>query len=139
MTPSEIIFLVIGIAIVVLVIFLVRTLFIAGKTLKKVNHLIVSVQKQVDNLGHEPRNLLRNVNDISSDFNSKMKCLNPLFGAVEDVGEGLQFKTNSFKERFQQNRVKEERNVDGEDEPYKDLVDLVTLGVKFWSKYKKRS
>src|SRR5437016_5648192 len=83
MTPVEIAILVSVLAFVVLVIFLGKFLYTTCKTLEK-------VQKQLDDLGNQPK-------DILLDVQTKMKCLDPLFNALSNVGVGLEYKTSSFR------------------------------------------
>ena len=93
MTPLENLILVIGLAFVVLVIFLAKFLYTSCKTLQKVTQTLEAVQKQVDDLGHEPRDILHHTNEIALDIQTKMKCINPLFRALSNIGEGLEHKT----------------------------------------------
>lgn len=98
MTPLEISFLVIALAFVVLVIFLGKFLHTTCKTLQKVTQTLEAVQRQVDDLGHEPRNIFQRTNEIACDVQAKMKCIDPLFRALSNVGEGLEFKTSMYRD-----------------------------------------
>jgi uncharacterized protein YoxC len=89
MTPVDIAITLSALAFVVLVVFLARLLHSTCKTLQK-------VQKQLDDLGHEPRDVLLNTNQLANDIQAKMKCLDPLFYALANVGVGLESKTASL-------------------------------------------
>lgn len=91
MTPVEIAVLVCALAFVVLVVFLINFLCTLCKTL-------TALRKQVEDLGHEPRDILHHTHEVVADVQGKMKCLDPLFHAISNVGEGLEFKTSAFKE-----------------------------------------
>ncbi len=91
MTPVELAILLSALAFVVLVIFLARALHKTSKTLER-------IQKQLDDLGNEPKEFLQHTNQIASDIQSKMKCLDPLFYALSNVGEGLEYKTSAFRD-----------------------------------------
>jgi uncharacterized protein YoxC len=141
MTNIDIIFLVIALAFVVLVGFLARLTYVATKTLKKVNITINLVQKQLANLGHEPRELIHNINDLSHDLNVKLKCLNPFFRSLSNLGEGLEKKTSSFKNKtFWKKQPSDGVNSEQNPEASKlaDLVNWTLLGIKIWQQFKER-
>ncbi len=75
MTPVEIAYIVVAVAIVALVIFLAVFLYKASKAVEQVNQLI-------------------------ENSNYKMRSLDPFFNALCNVGEGLEERTSSFKEHI---------------------------------------
>ncbi len=74
MTPVEIAYIVVAVAIVALVIFLAIFLYKASKAVEEVK-------------------------DLLANSNWKMQTLDPFFQALSNVGEGLEHKTCSFKEQ----------------------------------------
>lgn len=135
METSEIIFLVIAIAFVALVGFLIFLIVKANQTLVKVNGILESVQK---NLTQDPKNLIQNANELSTNIVFKMKCLDPLFNALANIGQGLEFKTNNFKENMLLKSLKEriEDNHEKDKTGISDAVDCAVLGLNLWKKYK---
>lgn len=105
MTTTEIILLIFALAFVVLVIFLARFLYVATKTVRRLNRTISGV------------------NLITFDAQQKLKTLNPLFHSLSNLGKTLQKKTNVTYEQF------------NEDKPHITAVcDLITLGAGLWKK-----
>lgn len=128
MTIIEIAVSVIAVTFIVLVIYLARTLCAATNLLK-------SVQKQVTDLGHAPRNLVHNINEISRSFSHKNRMLDPFFNALSNVGEILEEKS----ERLSSTRRHINRNDYDEEEHSKtsDLVSWLLRGADLYKNLKK--
>lgn len=126
MTPFEIILLIFALAFVLLVIFLAKLLNTASNTLS-------SVQKQIEDLGHEPRNLVRHANEIAVNLNHKLKNLDPLFHTVANIGEALECKTT----RSPQPEHGEKVQWNSEESKWSDVADLVIAGANLWQKIKR--
>lgn len=99
MTPIEIAFLVFDIIFVVIAIFLIKFLKNASCTLQKATLTAEAVQKQLDDLGDKPKEFLCRANEITADLQNKMKCADPLFRALSNVGERLECKSLAYKEQ----------------------------------------
>lgn len=141
METNEIIFLIIALAFVALVVFLIMFLVKANKTLCKVDVMLTSVQKHLAEGEGGQGNLLQNVNALSANVVRKMKCLDPLFNVVANVGEGLEFKTSNFKEKmyWKSFQDKYERVDERESSGVSDVVDCAMLGLNLWKKYKEKN
>ncbi len=128
MSAVEIIFLVIAVAFVVLVVCLCRLICRACKTLKKVNEMI-------DDLDHQPKDILNQANEISVNLNSKLKRLDPIFRAVENCGTEWECKTALRNERLFCKCCKSK--VASEEVEATDFIQLALMGINLWKKIKK--
>lgn len=138
MTAADISLVIIALAVIVLVIFLAKFLFAATKTLRRLNSTLGAVNKQIELIGREPRNLMHNVNAIAGDMRDLLNCLNPFFRSISNVGEGLEYKTSNFKEKVLEKNSKEKDFDDEEDEAtIGDAVKLGLKGLSLWKKYSK--
>ena len=117
MSTLEIIVLVAVVAFFILAIFGAMFLYSTCKAMQKVTQTLESIKKQIDDLDHEPRELLHHANEITSNVHGKMKCLDPIFHSVKRVGEGLE-------ERDQDTLV--------------ESVDLAIKAIRLWQDIKKR-
>lgn len=79
--------LLIGIAFLVLAIFLARILNKVAGVLEGVDKTMEQLPKQLDNILDETGELIHNSNDTLADVNEKLGTLTPLFHIVGDVGE----------------------------------------------------
>lgn len=130
MTNIEVILLIIAIAFVVLVVFLTKAIFSLTKTLEL-------IQTKINSLGDEPEKLMKNVNEISTDVNQKMKCLNPLFYSISNVGSCLESKTAECKEKMVWGRFQKERTVKLERDSLENLIELTIEVVRLFNAWKK--
>jgi uncharacterized protein YoxC len=133
MTPVDIAIIISAVAFVVLVVFLARLLHNTCKTLHK-------VQMQLDDLGHEPRDVLLNTNQLASDIQAKMKCLDPLFYALANVGVGLESKTSSLCDTSVCSccRAKRTSERDTEETAAMRYARLALVGASIWQDLQKR-
>lgn len=140
MSVVEIIFLIIAISFVVLVIFFIKLFCSASKTLDKATQTIESLQRQLDDLGHEPRNLIRHANEISANTVEKMKQLNPFFRAIANIGEEIEYKTAQSKETLlcRHLRSKSYGASEARESQLAELIEWGLLGVSIWQKFKER-
>lgn len=129
MTPSEIILLIVAIAFVILVVFLVMLTWNAIKTLNNVNQAL-------GNLKDEPGNILRNATEITSDLNHKMKCLNPFFHSLSNVGQGLEFRTNRIKKEAYIKSL--ETKYENEESSIPEVLEFALRGLSLWQKYQNK-
>jgi uncharacterized protein YoxC len=143
MTPNEIIWLVVAIFIILLIICLGWLIITLCNTLTKVNGTLDATQKHIDKLGDEPRDIIRNVNEISGDVLYKMKCLNPIFHSVSNLGECLECRTTPLRNKAFWSSMKEKVDLDREEltptteDKVADLVNWGLLGLKVWQQFKK--
>lgn len=88
--------LLIGIAFLVLAIFLARILNKVAAVLEGVNKSVEQFPKQLDHILDETGNLIHNSNDTLADVNEKLGTLTPLFHIVGDVGESTRKLSSSL-------------------------------------------
>lgn len=97
MSNIEILILCITIGFIVLVIFVSKLCYDLFFTLKKVNQSLEVITSQVENLNNEPKELIHNINKISSNLFYKIESLDSLFNSIKDVGDGLENQAVEFK------------------------------------------
>ena len=88
--------LLIGIAFLVLAIFLARILNKVAGVLEGVDKTVEQLPKQLDNILNETGELIHNSNDTLADVNEKLGTLTPLFQIVGDVGESTRTLSSSL-------------------------------------------
>ena len=127
MTTIEIIFLVIAIAFVLLVGYVIMLASQARKTLQ-------SLQKQLDDLGHEPRDFMRHSKEIAIDIHHKLKYIDPLFCAL--------FKSCKREESSSFcSYIKHQAKVhptESEENTMTELLEWGLLGLQLWKKFSNR-
>jgi uncharacterized protein YoxC len=106
---------VIAAAFVLLVIFLIVIIVALCLMLRHVNHALISVNKQVD--------------DIGTDIKVKMASLNPVFHSISNMGEMLEQKTINLKA---------EQKPQPPELQMADILDFASMGVRLWQNIKKR-
>ncbi|WP_138494771.1 DUF948 domain-containing protein [Paenibacillus pinistramenti] len=79
----------IAVAFTGLVIYLIKTLKAAEKSLDKTSQTLQEVQKTIDELGYEVKHVLRHANGITEDVQNKMKQIDPVLDTVKNVGDVL--------------------------------------------------
>lgn len=107
----------IAVAFVVLVVFLIKTLKAAEKSLDKTSQTLEEVQKTIDELSYEVKQVVRQANDLTGDVQHKMKQIDPVLESVKNVGEVLSEVTLAAKqvstsmiERFKKSPVSSKTN-----------------------------
>lgn len=88
--------LLIGIAALVLAIFLGHTLNNLAGILGGIDKTVQQLPKQLDEMMHETSNIIRESNHTLADVNEKMEQLSPLFYVVGDVGNATRKFTSSL-------------------------------------------
>ena len=81
--------LVAAIAFAVLVIFLVRTLKSANRTLDHVANTMAGLEKQINGITKETEELLHRTNRLADDIQEKAESLNTVFSSVKDLGDSV--------------------------------------------------
>lgn len=89
---------IIAVAFAVLVVFLIKTLKAATKSLDKTTQTLQEVQKTIDELGYEVKQTIRQANDITVDVQAKMKQIDPVMESVHNLGEVLSEVTYAAKQ-----------------------------------------
>ncbi|MFB4170028.1 DUF948 domain-containing protein [Virgibacillus sp. JSM 102003] len=79
--------LLIGIAFLVLAVYLSWTLNNLAHVLRGVEKTVEHLPNQLNDIFKETGNLINHTNSTLSDVNEKLRTLSPLFYIVEDVGE----------------------------------------------------
>jgi uncharacterized protein YoxC len=77
------------IAFVVLCVFLIQLLRAAQRSLITAQGAIREVKETVESLQGDVKKLATNVNQVADDLQGKLRSVDPLFDAVEDVGKLL--------------------------------------------------
>lgn len=88
--------LLIGIALLVLAIFVARVLNNFSSILSGVDKTIEQLPDQLDSILAETGNLIHNSNNTLADINEKLGTLTPLFHIVGDVGESTRTLSSSL-------------------------------------------
>ncbi|GIP54596.1 MULTISPECIES: DUF948 domain-containing protein [Paenibacillus] len=88
----------IAVAFAVLVVFLIKTLKAAEKSLDKTTQTLQEVQKTIDELSYEVKNVVRQANDITGDLQHKMEQIDPVLESVKNVGDVLNEVTLAAKQ-----------------------------------------
>ncbi|MNW35475.1 hypothetical protein D3C74_124730 [compost metagenome] len=88
----------IAVAFVVLVIFLIKTLRAAEKSLHTTAQTLQDVQKTIDELSVEVKQVVRQANEITSDLQHKMDQVDPVLESVKNVGDVLNEVTLAAKQ-----------------------------------------
>jgi uncharacterized protein YoxC len=88
--------LLIGIALLVLAIFVARVLNNFSSILSGVDKTIEQLPDQLDSILAETGNLIHNSNNTLADVNEKLGTLTPLFHIVGDVGESTRTLSSSL-------------------------------------------
>jgi uncharacterized protein YoxC len=89
---------IIAAAFVVLVVYVVRTLKAADRSLNQVRETLVRLERQVDELGRESANLIRSTNRLTEDINQKIRALDSMFQSANQVGDAVREVTSSVKQ-----------------------------------------
>lgn len=139
---------VIALAFTALVFYLIAFIRSSQVTLGQVNQTLSDARKQIDQLSGEAKKVIEHANQMSTDLQTKMETLDPIFNAVEDLGNLLENKTNSLKEKLKSPTTKEtvEPLASKQELPIKkdlakaiaDTVELIGLGYGLWQNLKKR-
>lgn len=139
---------VIALAFVALVAYVIMTLQGLKLTLNHVNEALVSVRRQVDELGGETRKTLQHANELSLDVQGKLESLDSLFLTIAHVGDALEHKTAPLS--VHEVDVSEASSLHSTDESESDnsesvhtsmiadIIEWAALGFTLWQKIKKR-
>lgn len=129
MSTMEIILLIIAIAFLILVLFLSTMFAVAAVALR-------SFRGELKNLSEEVTDLVHNANLLTVDVQGKMKHFDPLFGALSNVGRGLEARAARYQNH--QYRVCEKPLPESDEVDVTDFFQLALLGVSLWLTRKKK-
>ncbi|RCX13933.1 uncharacterized protein YoxC [Fontibacillus phaseoli] len=88
----------IAVAFAVLVVFLIKTLKAAEKSLDKTTQTLQEVQKTIDELSYEVKHVVRQANDLTGNLQHKMEQIDPVLESVKNVGDVLNEVTLAAKQ-----------------------------------------
>ncbi len=81
--------LVAAVAFAVLVIYLVRTLKSANRTLDHLANTMAGLEKQINGITKETEELLHRTNRLADDIQGKTESLNTVFSSVKELGDSV--------------------------------------------------
>ncbi len=96
-------------------------------------YLIILMVRLRKTLAHVDEALIE-ARMLEIDLKNKMASLDPLFNSVENVGEVIESKTASFRERQCMSKCEE----DSDAIQVADIVALAGLGLRLWNKFSTR-
>jgi uncharacterized protein YoxC len=117
MCSIEIALVIALIACTILIFFIIGFFISARSTIKK-------LEKTLDSLGDQPKQLLEHTTAISRDLENKLKELEPLFHHASKLGETME-----------QRRCYTQKT---ENAPIAELIDWALLGTALWQKFTNR-
>lgn len=144
----EISIAVIAVAFVILVIYLIVLTNALRRTLHQVDHTLVDVRKQLDEIGGQAKKVVEHTNQVSFDVKRKMESLDSVFHAIGQVGDILEHKTLAIKKDLSFERENKHTHVNFSEDHHKvstyefnkfaDILELIGAGLRVWQKIKKR-
>jgi uncharacterized protein YoxC len=144
----EISIAVIALAFVALVIYLITLFKSIRITLGQVNQTLVEARKQLGEIGGQAQKVMEHTNQISFDLKQKVDAFTPIFNAVSNAGEILDYKSSALKKEFL--AASEENDLSDADLEKKKIaqapglmtaaaiLELAGIGMRLWQKLKKR-
>jgi len=131
--------LIIGIAFLILAIFLSHTLNNLASVLGSVNKTVEQLPEQLDDIFKETGNMLDESNHTLADVNDKLKQLSPLFYVLGDVGNVTRKFSSSMADATQSIKTKtEEGKETTEKNKLGGLYGTFALGY-YWLKKRQES
>ena len=140
MSSAEIYILLAILGFIILAACLIFLIIAIIKTLNALTQVFNSLEKQIEDLDRGPHKLISQANELSENLNHKMKCLDPLFHSVSNIGDELEYRTAKYKDErllnylFEKVNQKEETKVD----QALDIAALVLNVLELLQKFKKR-
>lgn len=137
---------VIALAFAALVIYLIAMFKSVQQLLGQMNQMIIHMRTQVDDLSGEAKKVIEQTNHIGSDLTKKIGAFNPLFKALENVGDILENKSATLKhktlveEPLEHTFSASSKSSKSEEEINKlaGVLELVGMGISLWQKLRKR-
>lgn len=126
--------LIAAIAFAVLVIYLVRTLKSANRTLEHVANTMAGLEKQINGITKETEELLHRTNRLADDIQGKTESLNTLFSSVKELGDSVGQVNQSIRHvsnTIQTQAVKQSDQI-------AQVVQWGNVAIDFYSKLKQK-
>lgn len=146
----EISIAVIAFAFAALVIYLIAMTKVIRGLLGQVHQMLMQVRMQMVDLSGETKKLIEETNQMAADLKDKMEALNPIFRALENVGDVLEHKSAAFKQDSFAARPSLKTEVHSslksaarkedvlETSTVDNVLELVDISIRLWQKLKKR-
>lgn len=132
----------IAIAFTALVYFIIKTLSSVRQTLEQTNQTMLDLRSQVEQLNAEATQLIRNTNELTVDLKQKSRAVDGVFDSIQNLGVATQQMTSSLKQVSTtiSNSVQKSvvTNTSGERDKLAEIIQYVTLGMKYWQKWQLR-
>ncbi len=139
MTTIEITLIVAVTFLALLVLYAIRLIVTTCRACEKTTHTIEAVKRQIDDLGHEPKNLLRHTNEITADIRNKMKLIHPLFAALHNIGKTCEEKTARHQNSVCPSCRSKMHETEQQDSTTSEcLLQLALIGAKMWQEYQNK-
>lgn len=140
---------VIALAFAALVIYLIAMFKSIQQLIHQMNQTLIQMRTQVNDLSNEAKKTIEQTNHIGVDITKKIEAFNPLFNALENVGDILENKSEALKHKmlvehpsehplFTSSNSKTASASAEELNKLAGVLELVGMGVSLWQKLKKR-
>ena len=139
-----------SIAFVVLVIYLIVMIKALRTTLGQVNQTLTEARKQLGEVGSQAQQMIEKTHQISSDLKEKVDAFNPIFNAVNQAGQILEYQATALKKDFltssQEKNDYSSLDLSEQIEKKKKqplmtiaaILELAGIGMSLWQKLKKK-
>lgn len=89
--------LIVAVAFAVLVIYLVKTLKSANRTLDHLAETTAGIKSQINGITKETETLLQRTNELADDIQEKSQSLNSIFASAKELGDSVNQITHSIR------------------------------------------
>lgn len=126
--------LIVALAFAILVIYLIKTLKSATKTLENTSATVEALEKQLRGITTESELLLKKTNALADDLQQKSESLNTVFGAAKELGESMKTLNQSVHQVSDKISDQTSRNA----ETVSQAVQWGQAVLDFYTKFKQR-
>ncbi|GIN11754.1 DUF948 domain-containing protein [Shouchella clausii] len=126
--------LIVALAFAILVIYLIKTLKSATKTLENTSATVEALEKQLRGITTESELLLKKTNALADDLQQKSESLNTVFGAAKELGESMK----TLNQSVHQVSVKISDQTSRNAETVSQAVQWGQAVLDFYTKFKQR-
>jgi uncharacterized protein YoxC len=126
--------LIVALAFAILVIYLIKTLKSATKTLENTSATVEALEKQLRGITTESELLLKKTNVLADDLQQKSESLNTVFGAAKELGESMKTLNQSVHQVSTKISDQTSRNA----ETVSQAVQWGQAVLDFYTKFKQR-
>ncbi|MBU9721091.1 MULTISPECIES: DUF948 domain-containing protein [Bacillaceae] len=123
---------VIAVAFVILVYYLIKTIFAMKKTQENIMDTVLNIKGQVNEVAKESKDLIHKSNHLLEDFKRKSESLDSVFIAAKDLGDSLQQMNRSVK--VLSNTVSQKANQ--QSEQVAQAIQWGSAAIDLWAKWK---